>query len=147
MSHFDSDSCWVTKRDGSIILRGKVLEHRRLYELTALSPCVTHRPSPMPTNALYANRLPNIESWHRRLGHCNIRTILEMAKSGVVKGMSIDLSQLPAKCTHCILGKQTRTAIPKVHEGPRATQRLEHIFVDLTGPMSVVSRSGKKKTL
>ena len=64
MSHFDSDSCWVMKRDESIILWGKVLEHCRLYELTAFSPCVTHSPSPMPANALYATRLPNIKSWH-----------------------------------------------------------------------------------
>lgn len=143
-SHFDSHSCWVTKRDGTTILRGNVIEHRRLYELVASAPRVTHRRALAIPSVLYTTRTPNIETWHRRLGHCNVRTIIDMAKSHSAKGMSIDLSIIPPKCSHCILGKQTRTSVPKVREGPKATQRLERIYVDLTGPMSVTSRSGKK---
>ncbi|KAF9470204.1 hypothetical protein BDN70DRAFT_781027, partial [Pholiota conissans] len=58
-----------------------------------------------------------------------------MARKGIVKGMSpAPSSALPAKCESCILGKQTRTSVPKKRkEGPghRATRRLEKVWVDL----------------
>lgn len=52
-----------------------------------------------------------------------------------VKGMPITLSPAPSKCEHCILGKQTRTAVPKVQERERATWKLGLVYVDLQGQM------------
>jgi hypothetical protein len=66
-----------------------------------------------------------------------------MARSGVAEGMPVDLSLTPPKCDHCILGKQTRSSVPKEREGGRAVRRLERVFVDLCGPMSIQSRSGR----
>jgi len=70
-----------------------------------------------------------------------------MAQSRAVNGMTIDLSEIPPKCDSCILGKQTISTIPKVREGPKATDRLERIHVDLSGPMTVTSRSGRKYSM
>jgi transposase InsO family protein len=56
--------------------------------------------------------------------------------------MTIDLSSAPPKCTHCVLGKQTCSPVPKIREGPKATKQLERVFVDLCGPMPCVSRTG-----
>ena len=56
--------------------------------------------------------------------------------------MPIDLSNPVSKCAACILGKQTRSSVPKIREGPKAVVLLERIYVDLCGPMSVASRSG-----
>ncbi|KAI0037755.1 hypothetical protein FA95DRAFT_1453867, partial [Auriscalpium vulgare] len=78
------------------------------------------------------------------LGHANHRTILDMATSSAVEGMPVDLSLAPAKCEPCILGKQVRSAVPHTREGLKATRRLERVFLDLCGPMSVVSKSGNK---
>ena len=55
-------------------------------------------------------------------------------KKKLVTGMPTNLSNLPPLCDHCILGKQTRTPVPKVREGGRATRRLEKVFSDITGP-------------
>jgi transposase InsO family protein len=66
-----------------------------------------------------------------------------MVRSHAVEGMPVDLSPTPPKCEACILGKQTRTAVPKLREGERATAPLERIFVDLCGPMSIPSRTGR----
>ena len=55
--------------------------------------------------------------------------------------MNINLSSPPPKCEHCILGKQTRSSVPRMREGPRATKPLERVYVDLCGPMSIASRS------
>ena len=55
--------------------------------------------------------------------------------------MHVDLSTLPPKCDHCLIGKQTRNSIPKVRQGQRATQCLEKVFIDLSGP-HVATASG-----
>jgi len=93
-------------------------------------------------SALYAMRMPDLETWHRRLGHCSTCTIIDMARQGTVEGMPIDLSSAPVTCDHCILGKQTRSHVPKMREGHRATTRLERVFIDLCGLMPCVSKYG-----
>jgi transposase InsO family protein len=65
-----------------------------------------------------------------------------MARDKVIKGMPIDLSSLPLKCDACILGKQTHSSVPKVREGGRAENPLQHVYVDLCGSMPVTSQSG-----
>jgi len=65
-----------------------------------------------------------------------------MARNNAVKGMPINLSTIPPRCEHCILGKQACTPVPKMQEGLKATKRLGRVFVDLCGPMSSTSKSG-----
>jgi transposase InsO family protein len=144
--HFDSTSCCVTNSGGAVVLTGTAIVPRRLYALNCISPSTVHKPvGPSPAaipSAHYAARVPDVETWHRRLGHCNNRTIIDMARQGVVTGMPIDLSSAPPACDHCILGKQTRSSVPKLREGAKATRRLERVFVDLCGPLPCMSRSG-----
>jgi len=70
-----------------------------------------------------------------------------MAQKHVADGMSIDLSEIPPQCEHCILGKQTHSSLPQIREGPRVMRRLERIYVDLTGPQYVTSRSGRRYSM
>ena len=98
--------------------------------------------SPTVEHTFIATRVPDIETWHRRLGHVNYRLIVEMSDKGMAKGMHIDLSSTPPKCQSCILGKQTRSSVPKIREGKRAEEVLEIVYIDLTGPESVQSASG-----
>ncbi|KAK0225726.1 hypothetical protein IW262DRAFT_1247641, partial [Armillaria fumosa] len=76
------------------------------------------------------------------LGHLNNHSIHLMATKQLAEGMPIDLSTIPPSCKSCVLGKQTRSSVPKVREGKRASKRLEIVSVDLTGPEDVVSASG-----
>ena len=146
-SHFGDNSCWITDKHGTTVARGSVSASRNLFTLDCSSPRITHSrqtcPPPPTPIAMYASRIPNIETWHRRLGHCNTRTIIDMARSCVVEGMKVDLSISPPKCDLCILGKQTRSPVPSVREGNKAVKPLERVFVDLCGPMPVKSRSGR----
>jgi GAG-pre-integrase domain len=134
-SHFNSFFCWVTNPGSATILCGIVYENCCLYGLSLSSACTTHVKPPkdsanileQPQNvtthsALYASRTPDIETWHRRLGHCHHMAIINMAQRGAIKGMAIDLSSTLLKCNHCILGKQTRSSVPKVQEGVRASR-------------------------
>ena len=164
-SHFSPYHCWITNNtNNDVVAMGLTSKYSDLYEIIPdsfppsgggnQSPSAFQSSPPIPTqsnsslpSAHYMTRMPNIETWHRRLGHCNIKTIVEMAQSRAVNGMTIDLSEIPPKCDSCILGKQTISTIPKVREGPKATDRLEHIHVDLSGPMTVTSRSGRKYSM
>jgi transposase InsO family protein len=94
------------------------------------------------SNTTFLDKVPDIETWHRHLGHCNTHTIVKMAKNGVSQGMPIDLSSLPPKCDHCVLGKQMHSSVLKIWEGIKATMCLERVYVDLCGPMAVSSQTG-----
>ena len=139
-THFDSNGCWVTNKSNTTLVRGS-LSGKRLYVLTTKTPAPRTK-APDTQSALFA-RVPDVETWHRRLGHCNTRAIVEMAKNGVSQGMPIDLSSLPPKCDHCAIGKQTHSPVPKIREGKKATERLGRVYVDLCGQMAVMSRSRK----
>jgi hypothetical protein len=154
-SHFNDNSFWLTNPSGATILCGMVYENRKLYGLPLQSACTVHGKidasanvalDPMlgqsHTQAHYTSCKPDVETWHRQLGHCSIEMIIDMAWRGAVEGMAIDLSSSPPKCNACILGKQTRSPVPKVREGEKASRPLECVFVDLCGPMPCPSRSG-----
>ena len=140
-THFNSDGCWVTNKSNTTLIRGSLSPSKRLYVLSTKTPFVQHKRVPNSPTALYT-KVPDIETWHRRLGHCNPQAIIDMAKNGVSKGMPIDLSSLPPKCDSCALGKQSRSPVPKKREGVKADRRLGKVYVDLCGPMAVTSRSG-----
>jgi transposase InsO family protein len=108
-----------------------------------ISPSLPSSSSPSPTltfPSLVAT--PNLETWHRRLGHANFRTVLDMVRSEVATGMKADLSLAPQACDACIRGKQTHKPVPKSREGEKSERRLGRVYVDLTGPQSVIARSG-----
>ena len=146
---FGPDDCWLTDTNGAVVAHGTVSATRNLYTLSSDSPGnlpkllgdQTALPI-LPYVSYVSTNTPDVETWHRRLAHCSVQTVLDMARNGVVRGMPIDLSTLPPKCDHCIVGKQTRSSVPKVREGPKATRRLERVFVDLCGPHLVTSKSG-----
>jgi len=65
-----------------------------------------------------------------------------MSNNGMVKGMHVNLTSAPPKCQSCILGKDTKTPVPKIREGVRAKGVLDVVYINLTGPQSVQSASG-----
>ena len=139
---FHPDHILIADEFNKVLACGIANSDCRLYFLTDFSP---HVPpsllSPAPS-AHYTSRPPDLDSWHKRLGHCGIQTIIDMACSLGPKVMPIDLSHSALKCATCILGKQPCSSVPKIHEGPKAKVQLERIYIDLCGPMSVASRSG-----
>ena len=94
---FTATGCQV-KRGSKTIADGS-RKGRNLYRLTG---------NIRTEHANVARAAPNLETWHKRLGHVNYTSIIEMAKGGYATGMPADLSTLPAVCEHCILGKQTK---------------------------------------
>ena len=87
----------------------------------------------------------SLYDWHRRMGHRDMKTIVDMAK-GAVTG--IRLKDLPKEvprlnsCPSCALAKAKRT--PFGPERTRAEEPLQLIHGDLVGPMPVESVSKKR---
>ena len=131
-------SCLVTDSDGCVVVHGS-RQPDSLYYVSGVS-------CQLPLTNI-ARAVPNLQTWHRRLGHVNYKSIIDMAKNGVVTGMPIDLSTLPPLCEHCVLGKQMKMPVLKVRGGERAKKRLEKVFSDITGPEDVGSLSGEKYIL
>ena len=121
---------------GTIIASGSHLPNCNLFRLD----CSRVRTE----DSFLARVLPNLNTWHRRLGHANLQSVYDMATKNLAKGMPIDLSTRPPKCDSCILGKQTRSSIPSVRVGERSSRRMGIIWIDLTGLMAVESRSHKR---
>ena len=123
---FDETGCWLTNHSGTTIVSGTISPiGKHLYTLDMGSLLVKH--------SFIATRVPDIDVWHCQLGHVNYGLIINMSDAGMVKGMHIDLSSAPPKCQSCILGKQTKTSVPKVQEGPCAKEILDCVYIDLTG--------------
>ena len=149
---FDSKSCWVTDEYGTTVARGTVSRDQHFLSINV--PFVTHfefaplQQEPAYSPDMLASRTPNIETWHRRLGHCNTQTVIDMARNHVVDGMTINLlSPVPPKCVNCLLGKQNYFPVPREREGVQAKRPLERVYIELLGPMSVPSQSGKLYTV
>ena len=144
--HFDPESCWITDKSGTTLARGTV-SRSNLYVLSINDvPFVTHFesvPLQQPHAYIHVSQTPDIETWHRRLGHCDTQTIIDMARNHAVDGMTIDLSMAPPRCDSCLLENQTYLPKPEEWEGIQAKRPLERVYVDLWGPMTVTSRSGR----
>ena len=136
-AHFDGSSCWLTTPTGCTIIRGH-LSTNKLYSLPLNSASTAH--------AFVIHSSPDIATWHRCLGHANYRAVADMITHGLIQGVSATPRKPIPRCDSCVLGKQTKTSVPKarvqgVQEG-KATRRLEKVWVDLSGPHDVVSRTG-----
>ena len=140
VTHFDQDSCWLTdKSENSVIAHGTLQPHTNLYALSLYNSTFDH--------AYAIHSMASLETWHRWLGHANYNSIVDMAKYGLLKGAPLHITPTLVKCKFCIVDKQTKTSIPKLHgggAGNQATRKLEKVWVDLTGPQDVESRTGNR---
>ena len=134
--------CFISDAQNSVVACGTLLPGRKLFALSSFNIPIHAHPF-FPSSAYYSSHPPDVDCWHKHPGHCGPQSVLDMACSHAVEGMRVNTSSSPLKCPHCILGKQTRSSVPKVREGVRATRQLEHIYVNLCDSMSILSRSGR----
>ena len=73
--------------------------------------------------------------WHCRLGHIGVKRMKKLHKDGFSE--SLGYESLDA-CEPCLMGKMTKTLFSRTME--RATNLLEIIHTDVSGPMSVEAR-------
>nr|GEZ08543.1 retrovirus-related Pol polyprotein from transposon TNT 1-94 [Tanacetum cinerariifolium] len=81
--------------------------------------------------------------WHRRLSHLNFGAINNLARQGLVRGLSKLKFEKDHLCLACAMGKSTRkTHKPKSKDTNQ--EKLYLLHMDLCGPMRIESVNGKK---
>lgn len=85
----------------------------------------------------------SLDVWHQRLGHLNERDLKDMAKRGLVHGLTFKDDEKLSECEICISEKQTCTPFPRKSED-RTNELLEIVHSDVCGPMNHQSYGGKK---
>lgn len=78
-----------------------------------------------------------LTTWHNRLGHLNVRDLVEVSHKGAILGLELPKKMPQFECETCIRGKMSRTPFPK--KSIRKTESLELIHTDVCGPMRVES--------
>ena len=125
-----------------VIAHSIAIPNTKLFVLFNFSLYISRSNSP-PSSAHYTSSLLGIDTRHKHLRHCGVDAVFNMAWSSNVKGITTDTSHPHFKCKPCIFSKQTCYFIPKVRESLRAVKHLECVYVDLCGPMSISSCSGR----
>jgi hypothetical protein len=141
ITHFTDSICWVTSANGSCILLGTLTAHH-LYAISSGQFTIGH--------AFMVTFIPTLEIWHRHLGHANYCAVSDLhaqSCSAGTLGMHTCSSSAPSSCEHCILGKQTRSSVPKVKQGVRACKKLGIVLVNLLEHPDHVSSSGNHYVL
>lgn len=87
----------------------------------------------------------DLQVWHERLGHVNVRKMKELIKDGLVNGISVKNNK-DFFCDSCQLAKSHRLAINK-KSSREYTVPGEVIHTDVCGPMSVESLGGTRYIL
>ena len=75
--------------------------------------------------------------WHKRLGHLGERSMMELHKRGLLKGVrscKLDF------CKYCVFGKQCRVSFKTASHSSEGV--LDYVHADVWGPVSVASHSG-----
>ncbi|KAL5747491.1 hypothetical protein ACOSQ2_024788 [Xanthoceras sorbifolium] len=80
--------------------------------------------------------------WHRRYEHLSYKGLRTLLYKNMVRGLS-QLSASSVTCTNCINRKQHHDPIPK-RSTWRETQKLELIYTDICGPITLTSNSNKR---
>ncbi|KAD3067893.1 hypothetical protein E3N88_35773 [Mikania micrantha] len=84
--------------------------------------------------------------WHRRLGHVNLKTMNQLVKHGLVRGLPMKDFNCDENCTACLKGKQHKVSFPPIGD-PKSTGCLQMLHMDLFGPVKVMSMAKKKYCL
>ena len=136
VTSFDGSLCHIRTRSGKTMADGR-RKGQGLYYLSGDDPKVVER-------AFISRSLPDLATWHRRLGHVNYSSIITMAKKSLALGMPTSFSALPPICEHCVATKQMKTPVPKTRGGMRAQRKLEKVYSDISGPKDVGTAHGEK---
>ncbi|CAL8161243.1 unnamed protein product [Prunus armeniaca] len=83
-----------------------------------------------------------LQTWHKRLGHLNERSMKLLENQGMVHGLP-HLEQMSVVCDGCMQGKQHRDSFP-LESTWRASNPLELVHTDICGPMKTESLSGNR---
>ncbi|CAM8966101.1 unnamed protein product [Rhodiola kirilowii] len=134
---FSQDECVVLNQKNEPVLTGR-RSSNNCYLLNLGKPNAE-------TTCLLS-RTEEMNLWHQRMGHVNLRTLQKISSEGLVRGIPRVQGELSIVCGDCQIGKQIK--VPHKRTTQINTSRpLELLHIDLMGPMQVESYSGKRYVL
>ncbi|GJY27197.1 retrovirus-related pol polyprotein from transposon TNT 1-94 [Tanacetum coccineum] len=136
---FRKHTCFVRNLDGVDLLLGS-----RGSNLYTMSMADMMKSSPV--YLLSKASKTKAWLWHRRLSHLNFETINQLAKQGLVKGLSKLKYIKYHLCSACQMGKSKKESYPHKPE-PSTNEKLQMLYMDLYGPMRVESINKKRYIL
>lgn len=87
----------------------------------------------------------DLRNWHEKLGHINIRKVIEMSKSGLIPKIDVNIDLTKFGCKGCLEGKMTKRPFKSK---PKRQCNVGEIFhCDLEGKMHVPSLGGSNYAL
>uniref|UniRef100_A0A8D8G220 Copia protein n=1 Tax=Culex pipiens TaxID=7175 RepID=A0A8D8G220_CULPI len=92
-------------------------------------------------NSIQANVDRNI-LWHRRLAHLGIKSVRDLARRQMAKGIDSSITDSAELCEACIMGKHSRP--PFRSRESRASRPLERVHTDVCGPITPATWDGKR---
>lgn len=98
-----------------------------------------------PNYSMFASSpIADIQTWHERLGHTDMKVVRKMGTSKHILGMAIkpDDRKMPSYCNGCLLGKMHKQ--PFQRSLSKTTKPGELVHSDVVGPMQVPSPSGAR---
>lgn len=84
----------------------------------------------------------SIMEWHIKLGHLNVKDLLEASKNDKIRGLNIQSSEKYIKCDICLEGKMTRLPFPK--KSRRVSEPCDIIHSEVCGSMRVKSNGNAR---
>ncbi|GJS83168.1 retrovirus-related pol polyprotein from transposon TNT 1-94 [Tanacetum coccineum] len=133
---FRKHTCYVRNLNGDDLLSGSKDKH--LY-IISLDDILKSSPIYMLSKASKSKSW----LWHRRLSHLNFDTLNQLAKQGLVQGLTKLKFEKDHLCLACSLGKSKKSSQkPKADDTNQ--EKLHLLHMDLCGPMRVESINGKK---
>ena len=91
---------------------------------------------------LVASKSDLLQLWHRRLGHASTSVIEKLQRLNIVEGLPKLNTHTDAICEACAKGKQIKSSFNSKTE-VSTSRPLELLHMDLFGPISAASLSGK----
>eukprot|EP00795_Rhopilema_esculentum_P005371 gene5371-biopygen379 len=135
---FGHTCCWIKDSDGKAVGKGRLV--KRMYVLS----CETEITAAYHQSETMENSNPStMDIWHQRLGHINIKQLLESVKKKLIKGVAIQGNDELNFCTGCAEKAERRKLDKKANRlrflGYSANQKGYRLF-DMQSKRIVIRR-------
>ncbi|GJR76154.1 putative ribonuclease H-like domain-containing protein [Tanacetum coccineum] len=138
----DYDGGFVSFGDGKGRISRKVPRKDNIYSVDLKSVV----PTGGLTCLIAKATIDESNTWHRRLGHINFKTMNKLVKGNLVKGLPLNIFKNDHSCVACQKGKQHKASY-KTKLVNSISKPLHMLHMDLFGPTNVKSLMKKSYCL
>lgn len=131
---FTKSECIVTNDEGQELMKGE----------RSKDNCYMWIPEHTSQHTKsYTAREDQVELWHKKLGHLNLKSMKKIIKEEAIRGIPNLKIEEGRICGECQIGKQTKVPHKKLQHLV-TSDILQLLHMDLMGPMQTESLAGKK---